>query len=121
IPSTWEAEISEIRKRCKATLEENGDPEFSISYEGVLFRVTQLPGIEGDVFFLRRSYAEIRKPEKLGIPGLVLDAWRDRDLRGLVLICGEMKNGKTSSAAGLVVDRLNQFGGLCVAIEDPPE
>ncbi|MNJ42018.1 Twitching mobility protein [compost metagenome] len=32
-----------------------------------------------------------------------------------------MANGKTSTAAGFVVDRLMHFGGLCIAIEDPPE
>nr|WP_256354538.1 ATPase, T2SS/T4P/T4SS family [Pseudomonas reactans] len=88
----------------------------------MLLRVTKVIDINSqDVFFVRKSSAEIRKIEDLVFPEYVINAWRQPNLRGLVLIAGEMANGKTSTAAGLAVDRMMHHGGLCMAIEDPPE
>lgn len=123
VPVEWNCEIEIIRQRCKHMLAEHGDPEFSISIANVIFRVTQMTDytVNGDVFFLRKSSADIRAIERIGLPLHVINTWRDPELRGLVIISGEMGHGKTSSAAGFVVDRLKMHGGLCIAIEDPNE
>ena len=120
-PESWKDEIQNLREQCKACAEQHG-AEFSIALEDTLLRVTKIIDINfEDVFFIRKSSADIRNIEDLVFPDYVLSTWRQSDLRGLVLIAGEMTNGKTSTAAGFVVDRLLHFGGLCIAIEDPPE
>ncbi|MRK19120.1 ATPase, T2SS/T4P/T4SS family, partial [Pseudomonas sp. JG-B] len=112
----------DLRRRCKSSFKELGDPEFSLVLEGVMFRVTQMTNVSGsDVFFIRRSQAQIRPIDTLGLADQVIDAWRNPNLRGIVLVAGEMKNGKTSTTAGFVVDRLHRHGGLAMGIEDPPE
>ncbi|MEB0222041.1 ATPase, T2SS/T4P/T4SS family [Pseudomonas sp. AB12(2023)] len=121
-PLEWETEISELRARCKTRAEQHGEPEFSITLGDLVLRITKMTDLNlEDIFFVRRSSANIRKVDDLGLPSSVLKTWRQSELRGLVLIAGEMANGKTSTAAGFVVDRLENHGGLCIAIEDPPE
>ncbi|OWJ89364.1 twitching motility protein PilT [Pseudomonas sp. A46] len=121
-PAQWEDEVAELRQRCRTTYAQHGEPEFSVTLEDVMLRVTKVTDVNlQDVFFVRRSSAQIRKLDDLGFPDHVLNAWRSQELRGLVLVAGEMANGKTSTAAGMVVDRMQRHGGLTIAIEDPPE
>lgn len=120
-PEEWKEEIQVLREQCKACAEQHG-AEFSVALDDMLLRVTKVIDINfQDVFFVRKSSAQIRNIEDLVFPEYVINTWRQPNLRGLVLIAGEMANGKTSTAAGFVVDRLMNFGGLCIAIEDPPE
>lgn len=122
-PDSWASEISILRQRCKDILGEHGDPEFVCTIdEGINLRVTQMMDVnKQDVFFIRRTNQKIFKAADLGLPRGVLDAWRSPDLRGLVLITGEMGHGKTATAASLIVDRLEHEGGLAIALEDPLE
>jgi twitching motility protein PilT len=41
--------------------------------------------------------------------------------KGLVVFCGGMGSGKTTSASALVKTRLQSFGGHAITLEDPPE
>lgn len=119
-PVDWLEEIDELRKLCKEGAQAHG-PEFSIPRGETLLRVTKVVDIkQEDVFFIRKSEARIRDIDDLSLADYVVDTWRNPKLRGLVLIAGEMGNGKTSTAASFIVDRLTD-GGLCIAIEDPPE
>jgi Tfp pilus assembly pilus retraction ATPase PilT len=121
-PADWQVELDQLRDRCKATFIQLDEPEFSVNLGGQLLRITKMTDVNNqDVYFVRRSGAEIRKFDSLGFPDYVVNAWRSPTLRGLVLVVGEMGNGKTSTAAGMIVDRMEQHGGLTIAIEDPPE
>jgi twitching motility protein PilT len=122
-PDAWASEVVQLRQQCKDILAEHGDPEFVCTIDGgIKLRVTQMFDInQQDVFFIRRTNHKIFKANDLGLPRSVLDAWRAHDLRGLVLITGEMGHGKTATAASLIVDRLEQLGGLAIALEDPLE
>ncbi|MFD2274658.1 ATPase, T2SS/T4P/T4SS family [Undibacterium arcticum] len=57
----------------------------------------------------------------LGLAKPLIDKLLARDMRGLVLIVGEMATGKTSTASSLVVEWLKLNGGVGIALEDPVE
>lgn len=122
-PDDWADEVAQLRQQCKDIFREHGDPEFVCALDGrINLRVTQMLDVnQQDVFFIRRANHKIFKAADLGLPRSVLEAWRAHDLRGLVLITGEMGNGKTATAASLIVDRLEHGGGLAIALEDPLE
>jgi twitching motility protein PilT len=121
-PQAWALEIEAIRNLCKTREQELGIPEFSILYSEIVFRVTHLDSAgPGGVYVLRRSEAQIRDVRSLGLPRMFVDTVLAKGARGLVLICGEMGVGKTTTAASFVVERLKQHGGIALAIEDPTE
>ncbi|MEX6940393.1 twitching motility protein PilT, partial [Pseudomonas aeruginosa] len=80
--------------------------------DGVLLRVTQLEDAfnGGSVFVLRRSTAQVRSFEDIGYPSEVVSALMAPQLQGLILFCGDMATGKTSSAASLILARLQTLG-----------
>ncbi|EIU1666866.1 Flp pilus assembly complex ATPase component TadA [Pseudomonas aeruginosa] len=123
VPREWESHAQELLQICRQTLEELQDPEFAIVVDGVLLRVTQLEDAfnGGSVFVLRRSTAQVRSFEDIGYPSEVVSALMDPQLQGLVLFCGDMATGKTSSAASLILARLQTLGGVGFTVEDPQE
>lgn len=122
VPQSWEPEIKELRALCAQRFEESKSPEFAVIKDGIAYRVTHLDWIEsGGVFVLRRFEAQIRNPHGLGLSRNILDAVLAQDASGLVLICGGMGAGKTTTAASFVVERLKMHGGMALGIEDPTE
>ncbi len=121
-PETWHEELNALRASCHASFEEHGEPEFSVMFHDQLLRVTRMVDIRlSNVYFIRRPSASIRSFEDLGLADYVVNEWRRPSLRGLVLVAGEMAHGKTSTAYGMIVDRMIRHGGLTIAIEDPAE
>lgn len=122
VPDGWAEEVDALRNLCKKRMDEIGIPEFSIVHGDVVFRVTHLDGLDDfGVYALRRSNAQLREPHTIGLPGRVVEALLSENAHGVVLICGEMGAGKTSTAASFVVERLKVHGGTALAIEDPTE
>lgn len=122
VPASWDPEIGELRALCVQRFEESKSPEFAVIKDGVVYRVTHLDWIEsGGVFVLRRFEAQIRDPRGLGLSRHVIEAVLAPEAVGLVLICGGMGVGKTTTAASIVVDRLKAHGGMALGIEDPTE
>lgn len=122
VPAPWAEEIEALRLQCQSAYQEGQDPEFALVVDGVILRVTQLDNaFSGSIFVLRKSNAEIRDFNLLGFPQEVVNALLTPNLQGLVLICGDMATGKTSTAASLIVERLKRHGGIGFAVEDPQE
>ncbi|NMX77860.1 Flp pilus assembly complex ATPase component TadA [Pseudomonas sp. WS 5532] len=122
VPAEMQAEVDILREKCIEAYERLGDSEFSIMQGKTLLRVTQMQDVTNShVFFLRRPEAQIREFATLGFPPHVVKMLLDKTTRGLILFAGEMGVGKTSSCASLAVKRLQIHGGVCIAIEDPPE
>lgn len=114
--------VNEFRKVCRETYTAQGEPEFSIVVDDVLFRVTAMMDVMNkDVFILRRSSAEIRPLANIGLSPALTQLVLGRDTRGLVLCVGEMAAGKSSTIASMFTSRLALLGGIGIAIEDPPE
>lgn len=121
-PATWSTELQALRELCQAKSVEFGDPEFSLVQDGIVLRVTQIKdAYSEDVFIIRKSNAQIRPFDMLGFPESLATAMLSDQVRGLVIFCGEMGTGKTSSAASLIAARLQACGGTALAIEDPAE
>lgn len=121
-PESWTSEIEALRSQCHSEYQDGQDPEFSLVVDGVILRVTQIDDVfSGNIFVLRKSNAEIRDFNKLGFPQEVVNALLAPSLRGLVMICGDMNTGKTSTAASMIVERLLRHGGIAFAVEDPRE
>jgi twitching motility protein PilT len=121
-PAEWRADLERLRIQCQEKYLATQDPEFALIEDGVVLRVTQLLDLNGKpVFVLSKSSVQIRPLDMLGLPDYLQDALMSDTVRGLIFFCGEMGTGKTSSAASLVKARLEAWGGICVAVEDPPE
>ncbi|WP_248915983.1 ATPase, T2SS/T4P/T4SS family [Pseudomonas moorei] len=121
-PAEWRADLERLRKQCAEKYAATLDPEFALLEDGVVLRVTQLVDLNGKpVFVLSKSSVQIRPLDMLGLPDHLQNALMSDTVRGLIFICGEMGAGKTSSAASLVKARLETWGGICLAVEDPPE
>lgn len=121
-PTEWRADLERLRLQCEEKKAATQDPEFALIEDGVVLRVTQLLDLNGkSVFVLSKSPVQIRPLDMLGLPDYLQDTLMSDTVRGLIFICGEMGAGKTSSAASLVKARLETWGGICLAVEDPPE
>lgn len=114
------ADIAAVRAKCEHVYRARRNPEFLLTLGDVSYRVTALESINDTVFTLRQS-SEPREAATLGIGDAALGVLLQENLRGLVLVCGERAVGKTNTAASIFVERIKIFGGLGLAIEDPPE
>lgn len=97
--------------------------DFSISYEGVRYRVSSHVTASGQHFAsLRKIASEVPQMAKLRIPTMI-----QRRLTffarnsGLIVICGATGEGKSTTATALIGHYLERFGDVCIAIEDPVE
>lgn len=121
-PAEWADDLVKLRNRCVEYFAQGQDPEFSLIEDGIVLRVTQIPDAFGqDVYVLRKSNAKIRPFDSLGFTTELSETLLSSSVRGLVIFCGEMGTGKTSTAASLVVARLIACGGIALAVEDPHE
>lgn len=121
-PPEFQDEIGDLKAKCERVYEQHNEPEFAIIHDDVMFRVTQLLDVQGnDVFILRKAESVVRPYASLGISQLASAFALHPATRGLILIVGEMASGKTTTAASYFKERLTMFGGIGVAIEDPPE
>jgi twitching motility protein PilT len=121
-PTEWSDDLVRLRAQCSSHFAEFKDPEFSLIEEGVVLRVTQVVDTLGkEVFAIAKAKPTIRSFDLLGYPTELVNTLLDDAARGLVIICGEQRAGKTSSAASLVVARLKACGGIALAMEDPQE
>jgi Tfp pilus assembly pilus retraction ATPase PilT len=100
-----------------------GYDEFVVKYNDRAYRGHKIDTIEGYVYALRRLPDQIPTLEALGmdpaIRQVLLDSWLGRG--GLVIICGETGQGKSTTCAAMVKERMVQHGSFCLTVEDPPE
>ncbi|HDL6786970.1 TPA: Flp pilus assembly complex ATPase component TadA [Yersinia enterocolitica] len=121
-PEYLKDEITQVREKCVNLEKQIGFVEFSLLHDDILYRVTTINDLSmNSIFILRKSMAEIRELESINLPLPIMELINTKDMDGLILIAGKMRNGKTTTASSLMKYRLEQFGGVGVAIEDPPE
>lgn len=97
--------------------------KFRLNVDGNVYRATKIETPGGDYLALRLIKPEIIPLESIGFPSEILRHLRRSGLSagGLVLVCGRSGNGKSTSCASIIVDRLINFGGVCNTIEYPTE
>ncbi|HGF3969448.1 TPA: ATPase, T2SS/T4P/T4SS family [Yersinia enterocolitica] len=121
-PEYLKDEITQVREKCVNLEKQIGFVEFSLLHDDILYRVTTINDLSmNSIFILRKSMAEIRELESINLPMPIMELINTKDMDGLILIAGKMRNGKTTTASSLMKYRLEKFGGVGVAIEDPPE
>lgn len=98
--------------------------DFRIPYEGLLFKGHIQETVDGIMFMLRRVSKRLPSIHVLGLPPeikrVLLDE-RMTDSGGLIIIAGAHGQGKSTTAASLVVERVISAAAFCLTVEDPPE
>lgn len=125
VPAELMAEVNVIRDRCLLLRNERQEDEFSITFDGDLYRVTAFLAVDrgtgGVTFFLSRGTASVLPLGKLGIPSPIRDVLLDPATTGLVIFAGPRGSGKTTSASSVISERLRKTGGTALALQDPIE
>lgn len=89
----------------------------------IAFRAHRQTSIEGDYLILRRLPVSIPNIDNLLLPSHIKTILLHHNLNkgGLVIICGEPGNGKSTTTAACIQSRLQKFGGFCLTLENPIE
>lgn len=100
--------------------------DFMIHHEGYSFRGhRERNGTDGNWYRLRRLPKESPSLDELptALPGWLSKLMLSPDLDGggLIYFMGSPAQGKTTTAAAMLVSRLRKYGGYAQTIEDPPE
>lgn len=96
--------------------------DYTVCHEGVTFRVHREETVGGVMLMIRRMPDHPPRIDSL-MPESLADLLLHPHLNqgGLVIVCGSVGQGKTTTCSATVVGRLHRFGGVCVTIEDPAE
>lgn len=115
--------VSKLRIQCDQAFasKETSGTDFWVMHEGTTYRGSLLNSVSGDFYVLRRQPKEVKRVSDLIPTKAYTDRLLDPDLKGLILIAGEFGHGKTWTASGIVIERLEKYGGVATAFEDPPE
>jgi Tfp pilus assembly pilus retraction ATPase PilT len=95
----------------------------SVGTENHKYRAHRQGSIEGPYVVLRQMPLVLPRIEDLGLPSAMKMILLHENLNrgGLVVICGEPGNGKSTTTAAVIRARLEMFGGFCLTLENPIE
>lgn len=87
------------------------------------FRVQRIVHINGVIFAFRRIKDKVPNLNDLGVPNVVRQILLHPNLKkgGLIILVGETGQGKSTTCAAAIKERLNVFGSFALTLEDPPE
>ena len=97
--------------------------EKGLSYDGIRLRASKLNAADGTVWSAMRRVIDLPpRLEELGFQPEMVPMLRDIGQRsGLIFLCGSTGNGKTTTSTSLLLDYLENYGGVAFTIEDPVE
>lgn len=97
--------------------------EGGFTYDGIRLRASKLNNADGTVWAAMRRVADLPpRIEELGFVPELIPFLRDLGKRdGLTLLCGATGNGKTTTTTSLLLEHLENYGGVAFTIEDPVE
>ena len=101
----------------------NGYEEFVLRVNGRSLRGHKIETVQGPTYALRRLPSYIPTLDKLGMDAAVRQILLHKNLSrgGLVMVCGETGQGKSTTCAATVKERMVNLGSFCLTVEDPPE
>lgn len=87
------------------------------------YRGHRILTIEGPVFALRRMPQSVPTLTDLGLNPALKEILLSEHLNrgGLIMICGETGQGKSTTCAATIKERMLTLGSFCLTVEDPPE
>ncbi len=114
--------VMELRAMIVAKIDK-GLKSFRLRYRDKLFRCTIINTVRGRMADLRSQPMEMIPLAKIAVPPMIKQYCLSQRLNkgGLILVVGAPGQGKTTTCAALLIERLKRYGGLCLAIEDPAE
>lgn len=119
VPEEYELQIDLLRTQ----IDRSDNTEGTLNHDSMRLRYSTATIAGGQRWAsIRRIPLDIPRLDSLGmLPQAVaaIRGWGRR--RGIILIGGATGAGKTTTAAAILQDFLDTFGGTAVAIEDPPE
>jgi twitching motility protein PilT len=102
----------------------DGYDDFVVKEGDRSFRGHKIHGVKDDIFALRRMPPSVPPLSSLGMDPAVQEILIHPSLAkhgGLIIICGETGNGKSTTIASAIMARMEAHGSFCLTIEDPPE
>jgi Tfp pilus assembly pilus retraction ATPase PilT len=90
---------------------------------GHSFRCNMINSVSGNFIHCRHMPFDFIELRKTGIQEPIINELMHPRLNkgGLIFIAGAPGNGKSTTAAGLIKERLKIHGGVCICLEDPVE
>lgn len=121
-------EMTDIVQHLKMACTEQIDKiDFSIQLKHenikIMYRVHKIFSMDGTVFCLRKLSHNIPDIHQLGYTENYTELLITEKINtgGLILMCGETGQGKSTTTAAAIVYRLKKYGAFCLTIEDPIE
>ena len=113
---------TELLERCKERIRP-GELEFVVRCRGISYRGHVIDTIEQPYLSLRRMPRSVPTTEALGLDPAIRKVLMHESMNkgGLVLICGETGQGKSTTCAAVIKERMVKYGAFCLTVEDPPE
>lgn len=122
VPDCVISDVERLKECCDEFHSKFNRSEFSVNYDGVIYRVTlSISSSLSLSYVIRQTPKKILPISDIGIPPEFIHLFSDKKYIGLVLIAGKMASGKTTTAASVLSYRTSCLGDLSVAIEDPIE
>jgi twitching motility protein PilT len=110
-----------VERLRQSISEHDGEEEWSLIIEGASYRCSRMDTVDGYVFIFRvgiKGFLKLSSIYPQSLADLLLSSKLNH---GLVVFSGPMTSGKTTSSASMIVERLIEYSGHAVTIEDPPE
>ncbi len=97
--------------------------DYQVIFHNHHFRCNLINSVSGNVIHCRHMPSEFIELNKTGIPDFLIEEFLHPRLNkgGLLFISGAPGQGKSTTAAGIIKERLKKFGGVCICLEDPVE
>lgn len=101
---------------------DGSNTSYSITYDGIVYRVEKSEGISGTQYCARKMPSQVPSIHALSYPPeLVKYLLALRRSSGLILCGGPTGSGKTTTVSALLREYLIKEGGFAYTIEDPNE
>lgn len=120
-PFLYEA-VSDMLKQCIEKTQ-GGYEEFVLRIAGRSYRGHRIETVEGPFYALRRMPLQVPSLQDLGLDPALTKVLMSESLNkgGLIMICGETGQGKSTTCAATIKERMSRLGSFCLTVEDPPE
>lgn len=97
--------------------------DYQALFHGHYFRCNLIGSVSGNLIHCRHMPFDFIELRQTGIPEVMINELMHSRLNkgGLIFIAGAPGNGKSTTAAGIIKERLKLHGGVCICLEDPVE